>query len=384
MPDQNENRVLIVDDNPALHDDLQPFFHRMEADTQRFALKPQTGPSPLSKIQVEFAADGEDGLKKIELSMAEDISYAIVLIEIHLPVSSGIETAHRIWRRWPKQHIALCSNRGSEPWIEILSGFDKTDRLFVLSKPISPIEVYQLVNNVAHKQRREEKTESQIMQLRQTALKKTRELQQTIDHRNRIEVAWRANLDSVQPEEETDQVTGVYHEEAILNQLQRISAETTEADRPFSVLSIDIDHFKAINGTYGHKAGDEVLRTVARLLASTLRPADKLGRYGGKEFIIILPNCEIENGYLVGERLRSLVSHESIKINNEIIPVTISLGVTSGNGQEQSAKQLIRKACSALAQAKEGGRDRVEIEPSNVANLFENRPFFDSLSEVDP
>ena len=124
----------------------------------------------------------------------------------------------------------------------------------------------------------------------------------------------------------------------------------------------DIDRFKMVNDTYGHLAGDEVLRITTQKLLSMGWPYDSIGRYGGDEFLIILPECCLECAAALAERLRSCISSDSVDTSEGMIPVTISLGVAaSGKDMGLDRHALVKAADTALYKAKENGRNRVEI-----------------------
>jgi two-component system cell cycle response regulator len=124
---------------------------------------------------------------------------------------------------------------------------------------------------------------------------------------------------------------------------------------------IDIDHFKNLNDTYGHMAGDAVLRDFTRRITASLRPYDAVGRYGGEEFLVLLPGCDLDAGIRHAERLRILLSEEPFDTSEGRHSTTCSLGVasTSASGPH-STEPLIRAADAALYRAKRNGRNRVE------------------------
>jgi two-component system, cell cycle response regulator len=128
----------------------------------------------------------------------------------------------------------------------------------------------------------------------------------------------------------------------------------------FSVLMIDIDHFKQINDEHGHPVGDVVLRDVAHLLKDTLRTVDAVGRYGGEEFLAVLPHTTSEEAVQTAERVRQRVEQHGFKVQDKTLKVTISIGVaTYPGGHADSASTLIREADQALYRAKDAGRNRV-------------------------
>jgi diguanylate cyclase (GGDEF)-like protein len=123
---------------------------------------------------------------------------------------------------------------------------------------------------------------------------------------------------------------------------------------------VDIDHFKRINDTYGHPVGDEVIRVVAERLRDALRDADVLGRYGGEEFALIVPQTGAAAAELA-ERLRHVVSGNPVPTAAGPLPVTISVGLACLDGADEDLRQLLSRADGALYQAKQAGRDRVCI-----------------------
>jgi diguanylate cyclase (GGDEF)-like protein len=127
----------------------------------------------------------------------------------------------------------------------------------------------------------------------------------------------------------------------------------------------DIDHFKGINDSFGHLAGDAVLKEVAKRLKSDLRAYDGAGRYGGEEFLLILPGCDLATAIRRANEIRQLVSAEAITIGKESRQVTISMGVTVAEcDTTASVESLLHEADTALYRAKENGRDRIEAQTS--------------------
>jgi diguanylate cyclase (GGDEF)-like protein len=124
-------------------------------------------------------------------------------------------------------------------------------------------------------------------------------------------------------------------------------------------IMIDLDHFKRINDSKGHQAGDHVLKGVAMRLKESVRPYDVIGRYGGEEFAVLLPDTNLEQSLLVAERIRSTISRGPIESEGDLIPVTASLGVSCSNENDQGLNDLLKRADEGLYMAKAAGRDRV-------------------------
>jgi diguanylate cyclase (GGDEF)-like protein len=122
---------------------------------------------------------------------------------------------------------------------------------------------------------------------------------------------------------------------------------------------LDIDHFKAVNDTYGHPAGDSVLKDVAGLVRRSVRDVDICGRYGGEEFVVLLPQTPLEGALLVAERMREAVRSKAFDLRGESCQVTVSMGVAVSPVNGTDAIKLIAAADEALYLSKKNGRDRV-------------------------
>ncbi|WP_054696252.1 sensor domain-containing diguanylate cyclase [Syntrophomonas palmitatica] len=154
----------------------------------------------------------------------------------------------------------------------------------------------------------------------------------------------------------TDDLTGIYNHRYIFQCLQQELRRAKRYKHPLTVMMLDLDHFKLVNDRWGHQVGDHVLKSVARIIASNLRETDMVGRYGGEEFLVILPMTDIKDGLQVAERIRKEVQEASF--SQKGLKVTISIGAAQYNGDKLD--KLIGRADSLLYQAKNNGRNRVE------------------------
>ena len=159
----------------------------------------------------------------------------------------------------------------------------------------------------------------------------------------------------------TDALTGVYNRRYMNAHLDRKIMEISDTQKPVSVLIFDIDHFKRVNDTYGHAAGDEVLKTVAERVGGGIRDFDLLARYGGEEFVVIMPSTPADLAAMVAERLRQRLAAQPFEVSggDQPLPVTASLGVATTTDPMETAQNLLGRADAALYAAKDAGRNRV-------------------------
>jgi diguanylate cyclase (GGDEF)-like protein len=155
-----------------------------------------------------------------------------------------------------------------------------------------------------------------------------------------------------------DGLTQVHNKRYLLESLEREIPRAKRHGRPLAVVMFDIDHFKGINDSYGHLAGDYVLKELATLVRTRLRPDDTLGRYGGEEFCAILPETSLEGAHRMAEQLRRLVAEATFVFEGSTIPVTVSLGCAELRDQ-QDVLGLLKAADDKLYEAKRAGRNCV-------------------------
>ena len=168
-----------------------------------------------------------------------------------------------------------------------------------------------------------------------------------------------------------DLLTGALNRQALLARLEDELERAARYQRPCSIVLVDLDHFKRVNDTYGHAAGDAVLREVADVLTSNVRGVDLVGRYGGEEFMIVMPETDADAAAVSAEKLRRLVGSREVKLGDgNVLGVTLSAGVAGGLGQFLQLDALVRDADAALYSAKSLGRDQVyvfhELEEGSV------------------
>lgn len=156
----------------------------------------------------------------------------------------------------------------------------------------------------------------------------------------------------------TDGLTQIYDHNHIYQKLEEEIDKSNRYGNLLSIIMFDIDNFKLINDSYGHQTGDCVLIQVSRSIKKSIRKIDIPGRYGGEEFLVVLPQINLENAFITAERIRKVIESLHFKVSGIPIKITISGGVASLHGE--TALQLVEKADKLLYKAKEKGRNRIE------------------------
>jgi diguanylate cyclase (GGDEF)-like protein len=166
----------------------------------------------------------------------------------------------------------------------------------------------------------------------------------------------------------TDSVMGIFNRRYLDRRLEEEFQRSRRYASPLSILLLDIDHFKAVNDTYGHQAGDFVLNGLGRILLQNVRPSDIVARYGGEEVMIIAPNTDVSSAHVLAERLRQNIETHGFEITDDNsrgnrIHVTVSLGLAFLAKEEKDTRRLIQSADRALYRAKGMGRNRTVVDP---------------------
>lgn len=162
----------------------------------------------------------------------------------------------------------------------------------------------------------------------------------------------------------TDSLTGIANNRSFFEAGEREIQRVRRYGRPLSVLMIDLDHFKEVNDTYGHAAGDRMLVEGTAIIRKLLRDIDVFGRIGGEEFAILLPETDLAGGMATAERLRAAIERTTIDAGNQALKVTISIGVALLAREDRGLEAVLKRADDAMYEAKRRGRNRVVADPT--------------------
>ena len=277
-----------------------------------------------SDYQVLTAIDGGEALSALE----EKDSPRLVILDWVMPYFDGVDVCRAIRTRAlePYTYIILLTVKGEQK--EVIEGLEAGADDYI-TKPFDLLE----------------------LKARLRAGRRILDLQDQLV----------ASREQMRFEASHDIQTGLLNHSAILENLRKEALRARREATDLGVILIDIDHFKSVNDKFGHMAGDTVLREVARRLRAGVRPYDCIGRYGGEEFVVLAPGCNLENTKALAERFRASIAAEPINDAAISITITASLGVSSA-GANRTADQILKAADDALYAAKAKGRNRVVVK----------------------
>ena len=379
--DNHNLRILVVDDNQAIHEDFRKILQAKAGeesfDQARAAL---FGDPPLSRALERFELDcsdqGQAALTLVQLARNEGRPYAVAFVDMRMPPGwNGIETIERLWKVDAGLQVVICTAYSDHPWDEIKERVGRNDKLLILQKPFNGIEVLQLATALGRKWDLAHEVAGQLDELSRLVDERTAELQcanEQLTQTNAALVRTVAELEAAQAEilrqngelerlASRDPLTGCFNRRAFYGQFEKAFAESREHDTEPCCLMVDIDHFKRINDQFGHAVGDQAIQAVASCLSAGLRLTDIVGRYGGEEFCLMFPRTKLAEAPNLAERLRIRVETEAgnrVRMESRLV-ITVSCGLSSTAFGARTPLELIDQADKALYAAKEGGRNCV-------------------------
>jgi two-component system, cell cycle response regulator len=272
--------------------------------------------------EVTLARDGESALQALK----DDTELRLLVVDWVMPKKDGIEVCKAIRSGPQEPYVYIVLLTAKDDKSDIIAGLDAGADDYLV-KPCNPLE----------------------LKVRLRAGRRVIELQEQLVKAR----------ESLRFEAMHDSLTGLLNRGAVLEQLTKELVRASRRGAPVSVLMGDLDHFKNINDTHGHAAGDAVLRETSRRLKAGMRAYDSVGRLGGEEFIAVLPECDAKTGLSVAQRLCRALSDAPTQYAGKAISQSISIGVAATDqfGSATGA-ELIRAADAALYRAKHAGRAR--------------------------
>ncbi|MEN2393458.1 putative bifunctional diguanylate cyclase/phosphodiesterase [Pseudomonas halotolerans] len=335
-------RILVVDDTPAIHSDFRKILSPGAGsdnsldDTESLLF----GTPQVSRLQfqIDSAYQGEEALELVKRAQAEGQPYALVFADMRMPPGwDGLQTIERLWEADPRLQIALCTAFSDYSWETMSERIEFDDQLLILKKPFDTLEIRQMASAMTWK-----------WQLAQDAARKMRSLERTIEERVQ-------ELLKVSHLLQYDVLTELPNSMLLGDRLTQAMAQCRRHDRQLAVMFIGLDRFKRINNALGHPVGDEMLKRVARALATVVRESDSVFRYGSDEFVVILGDItDPQQTKGVADKLLTAISTPH-PIDGHDLTVTASLGISTYPSDGFDAVALIKKAETAMRNVKESG-----------------------------
>ena len=318
MSDRHPFTVAVVDDDPAIRRLVRMFLRR-------------------SGYDVVECTTGEEARRVLP-----EAPWDLAILDRRLPDMDGLQLCEEIKRdpRFRSRYVLMLT--GEDEQTDKIVGLDLGADDYI-TKPFMPAEL------LAHIR----------------AGKRIVDLQKELIASNR-----RLELLSI-----TDGLTQLYNHRYFQDEMMRAFEESYRYGRPLSLALIDLDFFKKVNDTYGHAAGDEVLKTVARIFIDSIRTADVAARYGGEEFAVIMPETSLEDALQFAEKIRTMVASTPITIGDgREVRVTVSIGLSAvPHPRLQTARDLIEDADKSLYEAKQRGRNQVYAERRKQEDMLRPR-----------
>jgi diguanylate cyclase (GGDEF)-like protein len=273
---------------------------------------------------VVMAEDGARAWKLLQQVKPPDL----IIVDWMMPEMDGPELCRRIRssKRERYQYVLLATSRNDRK--DVVAGFDAGADDYV-TKPFDRDEL-----------RARLRVARRILTLQHNLIRAQEELRFQADH---------------------DVLTGAWNRGALLQLLNREIDRSARTHASIAVMMVDLDHFKKVNDTYGHLAGDAVLKETTQRMTRAVRLYDLVGRYGGEEFVVVLPDCDADQVLTTAERIRLAIAVEPVQTLGVEIPVTASIGASVASSAAISATELLATADAALYQAKNAGRNRTIV-----------------------
>ncbi|MEX1147550.1 MAG: PleD family two-component system response regulator [Sphingomonadales bacterium] len=268
----------------------------------------------------------EDAAKAVDRAQGQGID--LVIVSLGLTGADGLRVCSQLRSLENSRHVPILMVVDSSDSGELVRGFE----IGVNDYLVRPIDRNELTARA------------------RTQIRRKR-------YSDRLRQAMHANFRMAM----TDAVTGLYNRHFMANHLDSLFDSARMNNKSISVLMVDIDHFKRVNDIYGHKAGDEILKEFGHRVACNIRGVDLATRYGGEEFVVIMPDTDIGLAHSVAERLRREIEEQPFVVSTvaEPIGITVSIGVATRDTGTASAQDLLEQADRALYAAKNNGRNRV-------------------------
>jgi diguanylate cyclase len=364
-------RILIVDDTRAIHADFRKILSRPEGDEQLLDLEDDLfGETPAARhtpvdFRLDSAYQGTEALKLVQQAVRDGQRYSLAFIDMRMPPGwDGLETIERLWAADPEIQMVICSAYSDHDWTDIVRRLGRTDNLLVLKKPFDVIEVLQCAQALTSKWRNERALRLQLDSLEKDVFERTEGLEVANTQLRHLATH--------------DALTSLPNRVLLDDRMSQAIAQAQRAGEGFAVCVLDLDRFKLINDSMGHRAGDELLKQIARRLVNCVRSVDTIARLGGDEFVMVLGQVALPED---AERLGRKVIDElaaPIKIGELEVHTSASIGVAFYPSDGTTIETLYAHADAAMYCAKNRGGSNVQCFVASMNLASEDRVRFEA------
>ncbi|HEY3809699.1 MAG TPA: EAL domain-containing protein [Steroidobacteraceae bacterium] len=365
-------RVLIVDDNRAIHEDFKKILLGPELDENLQALDAvlfgggaAAAADPATVFRLDSAYQGAEALSLVQRSLAERAPYSVAFIDMRMPPGwDGLETIERIWSVDREIQVVICSAYSDHDWQDLIARLGRSDKLLVLKKPFERIEVLQCAHALAAKWRNERALHAHIGSLEKDVNERTQGLEAANKQLRHLATH--------------DALTSLPNRVLLDDRVNQAIVHAERAGEGFALCVLDLDRFKLINDSLGHRAGDELLKQVARRLTGAVRSVDTVARLGGDEFVLIIRQVHSrqETEQLARKVLESL--HTPVQVGELELHTSASLGIAFYPGDGTSIETLYAHADAAMYCSKQRGGANVECFTPTMNLATEERVRFEA------
>jgi len=365
------SRILIVDDNRAIHEDFRKILRGRGPEENLQDLEavlfgetlPPVRATPQS-FRVDSAYQGAEGLSLVQRALEEHQPYCVAFVDMRMPPGwDGLQTIERVWAADPHVQVVICSAHSDHEWSDLIASLGRSDKLLVLKKPFEAIEVLQCAQALSAKWRNERALGQYVNSLERSVSERT----------ERLEVANR----QLRHLATHDALTSLPNRVLLDDRLNQAIVRAQRTGEQFAVCVLDLDRFKLINDSLGHRAGDELLKHVARRLRSAVSEADTLGRLGGDEFMLIVGRMgeRAEAEQLARILLEGLQT--ATRVGELEIQPSASIGVAFYPADGTTIELLYAHADAAMYCAKQRGGSTFECYRASMSHASEERVRFE-------
>ncbi len=362
--DSLTHRVLVIDDNAAIHQDYRKILVAGDKTLMSAAeaglfgeQQPETG---RPTFDVDCALQGRDGVERARVALAEGRPYSVAFVDMRMPPGwDGLETVEHLWQVDPDVQVVICSAYTDYDWLELLARLGHSDKLIVVKKPFEPIEILQCASALSRKWQNARALKRHVESLELVVTDRTKGLEAA--NRQLRHLA------------SHDALTGLPNRLLLDDRIAQAIVQAQRHAHEFAVLVVDLDRFKLINDSLGHRAGDELLREAAQRLSHAVRAVDTTARLGGDEFVILLggPVTEAE-AVEIGKRAIQLME-PAMRLLGIDVHISPSIGIAFFPRDGATVDTLIARADAAMYSAKERGRNNVQCYADGMSSVTQER-----------